>query len=65
MRPKRGVNSRPHILRTVGGIPTKPGGLKTFRERSAQHIFLVPIRDIKPGAMGEDEAQDVEKWGKV
>lgn len=45
------VNEKPtqgHILSTIGGVSSEPGGLETFRKRSAWLIILMLTRDRKP-----------------
>lgn len=62
---KRGAKSGAHILGSMGGIPSGPSGLETPRERNVRLIFIVLIQRRNRDTVGEEEARDIGKWGKV
>lgn len=57
--------TRGHLLRTMGGISSGPGGLETFGRRCAWGISAVISTRLKRGTMGDEKARDVGKWGRV
>lgn len=57
---KGGANSGAHTLRMMGEIPSRLGGLQTFRECSALRIFLILMWGTRGDKMGEEEAGDAK-----